>query len=197
MTTINTNLFNFINHGLENPLLNTIMPVFTKLGSFKFIILLLIVAFIIAKFKNKEKIKNIILICIVSVLFADLIALILKFIVNEPRPEATLSNVHLLIVENDPRSFPSGHTTTVFAFITSLMLNIKGYIKNYKVICAILIIYGIAIGFSRIYIGVHYPFDVIFGAAIGICGAIAVSNFDDKILKYYYKVIGKIKTKKA
>lgn len=197
MTAINTSLFNFINHGLKNPVFDAIMPAITELGSFVFVTIFLIIVFLIAKFKNKEEIKNIILICIISVLFVGLITVIIKYIVNEPRPFMELSNVHLLVVEDDLRSFPSGHTATVFSLITCLILNIKGYVKHYKAVSCLLILYGIIIGFSRIYVGVHYPIDVIFGAAIGICGSIFILNFEDKILGYYYKIIGKFKIRKT
>ncbi len=197
MTGINTSLFNFINHGLENPVFDAIMPAITELSSFVFVTIFLIIVFLIAKFKNKEEIKNIILICIISVLFVGLITVIIKYIVNEPRPFMELSNVHLLVVEDDLRSFPSGHTATVFSLITCLILNIKGYVKHYKAVSCLLILYGIIIGFSRIYVGVHYPIDVIFGAAIGICGSIFILNFEDKILGYYYKIIGKFKIRKT
>ena len=86
MTGINTSLFNFINHGLENPVFDAIMPAITELSSFVFVTIFLIIVFLIAKFKNKEEIKNIILICIISVLFVGLITVIIKYIVNEPRP---------------------------------------------------------------------------------------------------------------
>ncbi len=197
MTSINTSLFNFINHGLQNPVLDILMPAITELGSFVFITILLVIIFLIAKFKSKEEMKNIILICIVSVLFVGLITLILKYIVNEPRPFMALSNVHLLVVEDDLRSFPSGHTATIFSLITCLTLNIKEYVKHYKAVSCILVVYGIIIGFSRIYVGVHYPIDVIFGAAIGICGSIFISNFEDRILDYYYEITGKFKMGKT
>ncbi|MGB8233279.1 MAG: phosphatase PAP2 family protein, partial [Methanobacterium sp.] len=46
-----------------------------------------------------------------------------------------------------------------------------------------LLVYAMIVGFSRIYIGVHYPIDVLIGALIGIICASIVLKFENKILK--------------
>jgi len=64
------------------------------------------------------------------------------------------------------RSFPSGHTSLVFATAASLSIECK---KWYITLPAYA--YACSVGYSRIYLGVHYPTDVIAGAAVGIGSA--------------------------
>lgn len=114
--------------------------------------------------------------CLLSLLIADGIALVLKTLIYEPRPFITFGNVHLLVVENDPFSFPSGHTTSTFAVICFLMFKLKNNLLD-----VILILFGLIIGFSRIYVGVHYPFDVLAGMILGVLSAYFVYRYEDRI----------------
>lgn len=169
MNNINIDGFNFINHNLQNSVFNQLMPVITNLGGFIFLFSCCIIAVIISKVLKKEYMFKLALMCLVCLLFCDLIALVLKYLINEPRPFNTLSNVNLLISEGDPYSFPSGHTTSTFSVVTYLVLNSKKF--NW-----FLVSFAILIAFSRIYVGVHYPADVIAGAIIGICGAYFINK---------------------
>ncbi|UXM85079.1 phosphatase PAP2 family protein [Methanococcus aeolicus] len=111
-----------------------------------------------------------------------LIVFLLKFGINEPRPYLSLDGVHLLLNEGTEPSFPSNHTTMSFALSTMLFKY-----PNTKKIGAILFIWALLVGYSRIYAGVHYPFDVAFGAILGIaCGWFAM-NFEN-VRDYLYKI---------
>ncbi|GAB2825824.1 phosphatase PAP2 family protein [Ferruginibacter profundus] len=74
------------------------------------------------------------------------------------------------------RSFPSGHTSLVFATAASLSIECK---KWYVVVPAYA--YAGSVGYSRIYLGVHYPTDVIAGAAVGIGSAYLCHWLNKKI----------------
>ncbi|SDD64691.1 undecaprenyl-diphosphatase [Mucilaginibacter pineti] len=92
--------------------------------------------------------------------------LLVKKIVNRPRPFVTHPDV--IIPKDHPTdsSFPSGHTSAAFAAATSLSLAIP---KWYVI--APSFAYAGAVGYSRMYLGVHYPSDVLAGAALGVGSA--------------------------
>ena len=175
---INLDLFYFINHNLQNPLLDSVMPVLTQFGDFIFLFFILLIVILYAHLKRNHVLKRIGFLVLMAFLFSGIIAIILKHMIHEPRPFISLSNVHLLIAEDDPLSFPSGHTTSIMAIVSVLILNMKELSKKYyKIIDLVLIIFAIIMPFSRIYVGVHYPCDILAGAIIGICGGFLVNYF--------------------
>jgi undecaprenyl-diphosphatase len=103
----------------------------------------------------------------------------LKYSIKRDRP---YEKYPLLInpyqIEND-KSFPSGHTSTAFAVATSLSIQYK---KWYVVAPAYL--WASSVGYSRLYLGEHYPSDVLAGAAIG-AGSAWLSHYLNK--KYFSK----------
>lgn len=148
------------------------MPNLTHFGGFVLLFGVCVIVIILSMIFKKNNIKKIAILCLISLLLADGIALLLKYLVHEPRPFISLDNVRLLITEDDLNSFPSGHTTSTFAVITTLIYKIKN--KYWDVL---LVAFGVLIGVSRIYVGVHYPLDVLCGALVGICSAIFVCKF--------------------
>lgn len=85
----------------------------------------------------------------------------LKKIVNRDRPYITYPSIQPYYLEDDP-AFPSGHTTAAFTTATTLSLTFK---KWYVVVPAYT--WAGAVAYSRLHLGVHYPSDVLAGAAIG------------------------------
>lgn len=85
----------------------------------------------------------------------------LKKIINRDRPYITYPSLQPYYLEDDP-AFPSGHTTAAFTTATSLSLTFK---KWYVVVLAYT--WAGAVAYSRLHLGVHYPSDVLAGAAIG------------------------------
>lgn len=72
-------------------------------------------------------------------------------------------------------SFPSGHTTAIFAWLVPILLTSGGIWLSLLMPAALLI--GISVAWSRMYLGLHYPSDVAAGALIGTVTAIAVTFF--------------------
>lgn len=98
---------------------------------------------------------------VASLLIANMIAGGLKYSINRPRPFKTYPFIEKKSSGGSP-SFPSGHTTTAFATATSLSL---AYPKWYVIAPAYL--WACSVGYSRMYLGVHYPSDVLAGIIIG------------------------------
>jgi len=95
-----------------------------------------------------------------NILIVGIVELILKNTVKRLRPEFTLYNINVLFDPVSTFSFPSGHATAAFA---SAYILSKSFPKQ-KMIWYIL---AVLISFSRIYLGKHYPGDVIGGAVLG------------------------------
>lgn len=101
----------------------------------------------------------------------------LKYAVNRKRPyEEYPLIINPYTIENDA-SFPSGHTSTAFTLATSLTLQYK---KWYVAIP--LFAWASSVGYSRMYLGEHYPTDVLAGAVIGIGSAYLSEWLNKKLL---------------
>ncbi|MEK6678130.1 MAG: phosphatase PAP2 family protein [Nitrospirota bacterium] len=170
-------IFYFINITIQNPFFDWLMPFVTKLGNFKIPIITGSFLFFILG-KKKERLFLILLIA--TILFADYIATqFIKYIFIRIRPCNALPNVHLLVGCTGSYSFPSSHAVniTVFAVLTS-------YKYRFLIIPSIII--ALLVCLSRIYVGVHYPFDVLGGAVVGALISIGVIYLDSRYLKRFY-----------
>lgn len=102
--------------------------------------------------------------------------LLLKNIIDRQRPFEVISGLIMLVPEPAGASFPSGHTAGAFA---ACWLLYKYLPAKYGLS---LLVLGILMGFSRMYVGVHYPSDVLAGAAVGcLCGWLS-----DKLVSRYW-----------
>ena len=183
MHNINVELFYFFNQNFSNHIFNVAMPAITDFGGFVFLLAFLILLILFAKFKKMDTLKNMAILALIALLFSDVIVFCIKHIVNQPRPSLCLDNVNLLISEQDPYSFPSGHTASTLSVVTFFILNMKELVKkHYLAADILLILFAIVIPFSRMYVGVHYPGDILAGAAIGIFGALVVNSCKTRII---------------
>ena len=96
---------------------------------------------------------------------ADLLTIGLKPIIDRPRPFETLTDADPLLGGTLGSSFPSGHAATSFAGAVVL-----AYVFRRGLLFVLL---ALAIAYSRVYLGVHYPSDVLVGAALGAAVALA------------------------
>jgi undecaprenyl-diphosphatase len=100
---------------------------------------------------------------IVTVIGASATSSVVKILVNRARPGGLIPS----IIETSP-SFPSGHATlgiALYGFLAFLLCKI--YPKNTAAIVAVATLLIVAIGFSRLYLGVHFPTDVLAGYLFG------------------------------
>ncbi|MHB1652798.1 MAG: phosphatase PAP2 family protein [Desulfitobacteriaceae bacterium] len=150
--------FHYINHTLQNPFFDLVMPWLTHLGSRGLIWLLL--AFVLVLFGKGagRKIAFLgMLALLLSWFFSDEV---LKTLIARPRPFVHFPDARILADKPQQFSFPSGHTTTSFAPAVTFLLK-----KRALGIAALIL--AALIGFSRIYVGVHYPLDVLGGVLLG------------------------------
>ncbi|MFA4911445.1 MAG: phosphatase PAP2 family protein [Desulfobacteria bacterium] len=163
---IDTSLFYFINNTMQNSLFDRIMPVITDIHYWKIVILIVWLALIV-KGGRKGRVAAILVIVVVG--FSDLlIAQVIKPVVARVRPCNVLPHVNLLVGCGglESYSFPSSHASNIFAAASFF-----GY--KYKRLVGVFISIALLVAYSRVYVGVHYPFDVIGGAFVGvICAGI-------------------------
>lgn len=87
---------------------------------------------------------------------------VLKHLVGRTRPWLVVEGLTHLVVENDPLSFPSGHTCAAFAAGATWARYAKH--RWLKFLC---VAQAALMGFSRLYVGVHFLTDVLAGCAVG------------------------------
>ncbi len=108
----------------------------------------------------------------VSAMDSALLTAIFKNIFLRSRPD------HLKLIKQGGYSFPSGHSmisVCVYGYLLYLVLKIKNKTLKYILTC-LLILLIISIGISRIYVGVHYPTDVIAGYSLGVIEVILLTE---------------------
>lgn len=98
---------------------------------------------------------------------AELVTTALKYAVDRPRPHFGLAVPPPLVAVPSNPSFPSGHAALGFACAVTLAFAAPK-------LAVPLIALACAVAYSRLYLGVHYPLDVIAGAALGVAVAIAL-----------------------
>ena len=103
---------------------------------------------------------------VLSLIFGVIVTnLLLKNIVARPRPFAEIEALIPLIAKPTDFSFPSGHTTASFAVALVMLRMLPKKIGIPAVVLAALV------AFSRLYLGVHYPTDVLAGFVIALVGS--------------------------
>ena len=158
----------YIKNNLHGPIMNKVMVISTYLGNGGFIWIVIALLLMINKKYRKIGFMALGALILSTILGEE----ILKHVVKRIRPSADIAVVNLLIAKPLSYSFPSGHTASSFAAAGVL----AKYFKNYA-----LELFSLAslIAFSRLYLYMHYPTDVLAGIVLGLtCSVIIIYLFD-------------------
>lgn len=147
---------------MRTPILDWIMCFITSLGNGGWIWLVLFLALFIY-----PKTRKLSFVLLAALILDAVCTTLLKKCIQRIRPCDVNTSIQLLISRPHDYSFPSGHTSISFAAVTIL------YFVHKKNIFKISVILAILIAFSRLYLYVHYPTDVLAGMLVGLgCGFI-------------------------
>lgn len=167
--------------------MNVTMMFITEIGFIYVIIPVGLIALYYFMYVKKHFWEGVML--LVSILGGDVIKAILKNILQRERP------TFLRIVEETGYSFPSGHTMSVITFYGMLAYllwinfpNNKGLRWTIAIVTPVIVL---LVGFSRIYLGVHFPTDVVGGLAVGGAWLITCIMALNAIRLYKSKHVGK------
>lgn len=167
----------FLQESVRNPILDNLMIFITSLGNGGMIWIAATIALLIPKKTRRAGVMSAV------ALLGSLIINnnIVKNIVQRPRPFVTFTDLQIIIPTPSEFSFPSGHTSSSFAAAAVFYRHLPKKLGLPSVILAGLI------GFSRLYVGVHYPTDVIAGVFMGILlsylAEFLVNLFSNKLKK--------------
>lgn len=157
MVAMEADILLWIQNNIRNDVLTPIFRFITTLGNAGVIWIVLSVGLLIPK-----KTRRVGALALVSLVFSALIDnVILKNVVARTRPYDVIEGLTSLVGAQKDYSFPSGHTGSAFAAAVVLFLGLP---KK----CGIpILVFACLMGLSRLYVGVHYPSDVLGGALIG------------------------------
>lgn len=169
---LDLNIYKFFSENIINDKLTPIVKVITHVGGAKIVFVLTILAIILIKgLKNK-------LFLLTGIVGTAGLNVVLKHIVQRERP-----NINRLIPEKG-YSFPSGHSMMSMAFYGMLIFLIFKYVKNTALKWTLIVILTIllsTIGITRIYLGVHYPSDVIGGFLVSLTYLFILTEIYNKV----------------
>ncbi len=173
--SIDDRLLDFLRLSMHNPVLDRLMPPLSFLGNWGLIWLAAAAVFLLTKGRRKAG-ATLLLALLLCTLAGNSL---LKPLAARPRPCIVHPEYALLIARPEDFSFPSGHAAASFG-AAAVILYSDGKLGVAALVLAALI------AFSRLYLYVHYPSDVLAGAALGVLMAglaISLVNRADKIIR--------------
>ncbi|MDO4198063.1 MAG: phosphatase PAP2 family protein [Erysipelotrichaceae bacterium] len=158
MTAFELQILDLIQKYMASPLMNTVMVFITSLGDYGILWIIITGILLFNSKTRKEGIAS----AISLILCAIICNGILKPLVGRIRPCDLNTAVTLLVNRPPDYSFPSGHTASSFASAVAI------FASGNKKLGIVSIVIAFLIGFSRMYVYVHFPTDVLAGMMLGI-----------------------------
>ena len=171
---IDQSIFFFFN-GRHNPFWDVVMPLFTLIKPW-LIFYAVIIFFIIRKYRMKA--IAVLILLALAILISDQFSVLVKETVKRLRPThdpAIQHLVHNVYRKGGLYGFFSSHATNTFAvamFTTKLFKNVRYTI--------LIFFWATLVSYTRIYVGVHYPFDILTGMVVGLL----IGHFIYKLLTF-------------
>lgn len=157
--------FYLINSRTQNGFFDLIMPVLSDFHLWRWPLLAVVVGVVIF---GRRRARVTMLLAIIAVVLSDQISSgMLKPLVSRPRPSHVLEGARLLAGRGGRFGFPSSHAANIFS--AWVVLALRHPSLKYALIAV-----PLAVAYSRVYVGVHYPLDVIAGALLGLAVGVAV-----------------------
>ncbi|MDY4949197.1 MAG: phosphatase PAP2 family protein [Clostridium cadaveris] len=172
ITNIDFSILDFIQNHLRNGVLDWLMTKISMLGNAG--VIWIVISIVLLSIKKYRKCG---ITLVIGLLLGLLIGnIILKPLVARPRPCWINSDIALLIASPKDFSFPSGHTLS--SFIAAIIL-----LKEDKKFGYVAMILAILIAFSRMYLYVHFPSDILAGVVLAILIGFAAIRISRKFIK--------------
>lgn len=162
----------FFNQSIKNGLFDFFFPLITKLGSYKIVFLLGIVIFLTGWFVKNHKMKFVGFAIFLSTGISTILVFLLKHFIDRPRPYMTYQEV-IAMGQKVTSSFPSSHAAVAMA----LAFILSHFYKKFSFLFYAL---AILIGISRMYMGLHYPTDVLAGFGFGYAFGVLTVRLERK-----------------
>jgi undecaprenyl-diphosphatase len=173
MNSLDAAIFHWINQQGRNSFFDWFMPFITDLKNFS--VVLGVLAVWVLWRERKAGVAFLVFIGLTLALTDQFSSALLKNWVGRIRPCHVLADVRMLTDCNTSYSFPSSHAVNIFAAAFFLAQPLKRFSPLIFAIAA-------AVGYSRVYIGIHYPLDVIGGAGIGLLIAWPMRRLKDRVV---------------
>lgn len=151
-------MFYFVNKKLQNRILDVLMRYITELGSTAFSVCMCLFLIFLRLFSSNQKLW---LLMSANMILGQFITQSAKRLINRPRPWKALGWARVVKPVSCSYSFPSGHTCSAF----SIALVLSSALPS---ISLFLFLLAGLVGISRIYLGCHYPSDVLTGSIVSM-----------------------------
>ena len=163
-------------YGIRKPGLDTLMELITYMANWETIVIICLLLICFPQTRRKAGIS-----VSIASLLSTLVKAVIKTAVARPRPEESF-----FLIEQSGFAYPSGHAMTGMAVYLLLLVLTREYITDSKkknLLSVIFVFVAFAVGISRVYLGVHFPTDVIGGWVLGAATVIVSLMIWDNLKK--------------